>query len=288
MVHVAAVLLEREVVDPLALLRGAEREQRHDLRLAAGEERRAVRARADRHLDLDRADLRLGAAVRTPLVDRDLLADEVLVDRLARLADVRFVSESLRARPRRRPPGNGSSTVRRSARRAGAASPTSAPSSPARPRSAPEVGLELLAHRALDGGRALLLEDHPERHPASGARAGCRPRSSSWSARRHSSRSPRRSRRPRGGLLRIGPDLVAVRSLEPVGHLRVEPLRLAGLARSSSWASQSLSISRARARAPRGASPREPDRAGLDHRQASLVPTTIRSSSHSRSSAASG
>ena len=34
-VHVPALRLEREVVDPLALLRRAEREQRHDLRLAA-------------------------------------------------------------------------------------------------------------------------------------------------------------------------------------------------------------------------------------------------------------
>ena len=47
-VHVAAIRLEREVVDPLALLGGAERQQRHDLRLAASEEPRAVRARADR------------------------------------------------------------------------------------------------------------------------------------------------------------------------------------------------------------------------------------------------
>ena len=46
-VHVAALGLEREVVDPLALLGGAEREQRHDLRLPAGEERRAVRPRRD-------------------------------------------------------------------------------------------------------------------------------------------------------------------------------------------------------------------------------------------------
>ena len=50
MVHVAAVLLEGEVVDPLTLLHRPEREQRHDLRLAAGEERGAVRARADLHL----------------------------------------------------------------------------------------------------------------------------------------------------------------------------------------------------------------------------------------------
>ena len=44
-VHVAAVGLERQVVDPLSLLRRAEREQRHDLRLAAREQARAVRAR---------------------------------------------------------------------------------------------------------------------------------------------------------------------------------------------------------------------------------------------------
>ena len=97
-VHVAAVLLEREVVDPLALLGGAEREQRHDLRLAAGEEAGAVRARADRHLAGDRADLLLGAAVRPALVDRDLLADEVLVDRLGGLLDVALREPVLDAR----------------------------------------------------------------------------------------------------------------------------------------------------------------------------------------------
>ena len=43
-VHVAPVTLEREVVDALAFLRRAERQQRHDLRLAAGEEARAVGA----------------------------------------------------------------------------------------------------------------------------------------------------------------------------------------------------------------------------------------------------
>ena len=44
-VHEAAVGLEREVVDPLAFLRRAERQQAQDLRLPALEERRAVRAR---------------------------------------------------------------------------------------------------------------------------------------------------------------------------------------------------------------------------------------------------
>ena len=63
-VHEPAIRLEREVVDALALLGGAEGEQRHDLRLAAGEEAGAVRARHDRDLDLDRPDLRRRAPVR--------------------------------------------------------------------------------------------------------------------------------------------------------------------------------------------------------------------------------
>ena len=56
--------------------------EREDLRLAAREQAGAVRARVDADLDLDRPDLLRAAAVRPPLVDRDLLADEVLVDRL--------------------------------------------------------------------------------------------------------------------------------------------------------------------------------------------------------------
>src|ERR1051326_6378973 len=40
-VHVAAFGFQREVVDPLALLRRAEREQRHDLGLPPREQRRA-------------------------------------------------------------------------------------------------------------------------------------------------------------------------------------------------------------------------------------------------------
>src|SRR5207244_10440034 len=73
-VHVPALLLEGEVVDPLPLLRGAERERGQDLRLAAREQAGAVRARVDAHLDLDRPDLLGAASVRAPLVDRDLLA----------------------------------------------------------------------------------------------------------------------------------------------------------------------------------------------------------------------
>src|SRR3954463_3503742 len=86
-VHVPPLGLEREVVDALALLGGAKGEQRHDLRLAAREERGAVRARADGDLAIDRANLLGAAAVRSALLDSDLLADEVLVDRLGGTLD---------------------------------------------------------------------------------------------------------------------------------------------------------------------------------------------------------
>src|SRR5207245_2556244 len=76
-VHVAALRLEGEVVDPLPLLRGAERERGEDLRLATREQAGAMRARVDADLDLDRANLLRPAAVRAPLVDGDLLPHEV-------------------------------------------------------------------------------------------------------------------------------------------------------------------------------------------------------------------
>ena len=128
-VHVAPLRLEREVVDALPLLRGAEREQAHDLRLAAGEERGPVHARRDRDLALDRADLLGAATVRPALLDRDLLADDVLVDRLRRALDELASSArpSPAARRRRRSPGRPGTAARRPrrcGRRAGAAWPT--------------------------------------------------------------------------------------------------------------------------------------------------------------------
>src|SRR3954469_6614477 len=96
-VHVAAVALEREVVDPLAFLRGAEGQQRHDLRLASREERGAVRAR--RHGDFagDVADVLRATAVRAALLDRDLAADKLLVDRLGGLLHVAARDRVLRS-----------------------------------------------------------------------------------------------------------------------------------------------------------------------------------------------
>ena len=79
-VDVALGVLEGQVVDPLLLLHRAERHQSQRLRLPAGEDRRAVRARHGAGADGDRADLVLAATVGAPLVNGDLGADDLLVD----------------------------------------------------------------------------------------------------------------------------------------------------------------------------------------------------------------
>ena len=76
--------LQPERVDAHVHARRAERDVGEDLGLAAGEERRAVHARGDVDLALDRPDLVLGAAVGALLVDGDRLADRVLLDRVAK------------------------------------------------------------------------------------------------------------------------------------------------------------------------------------------------------------
>ena len=96
-VDVALRRVERQVVDALLLLGRAKRGERQRLGLAAGEEGRAVRARRDRDVARDGADL-LGAAVGAALVDRDLLADDLLVDRVARPCP--RARDARRARPR--------------------------------------------------------------------------------------------------------------------------------------------------------------------------------------------
>ena len=82
MVEVALGRLEPEVVQAHLLARGAERDDAQRLRLAAREQRRAVRARQRLDVDRDLADLALRAAVRALLVDRDALADDVLLERV--------------------------------------------------------------------------------------------------------------------------------------------------------------------------------------------------------------
>ena len=98
-VEVALGRLEPEVVQPHLLARRAERDDRQRLRLAAREQRRAVRAREQPDLGLDRADLLLRAAVRALLVDGDALADHVLLELVER--ELRL-ARGTRRRSRRR------------------------------------------------------------------------------------------------------------------------------------------------------------------------------------------
>src|SRR5215211_5368523 len=79
-VEVVLGLQEAERVEPHLVAGRAERGDREGLRLAAGEDRRAVRARRHAHLDPDVADLVRGAAVGALLVDGDPLADDVLLE----------------------------------------------------------------------------------------------------------------------------------------------------------------------------------------------------------------
>src|SRR3954468_17034097 len=83
-VPVELLRLEPEGVEAHLLLQRAERGDGARLRLAAGEERGAVRARRDADLDRDRADLPLGAAVGTALVLGDALADDRLLETIER------------------------------------------------------------------------------------------------------------------------------------------------------------------------------------------------------------
>src|SRR3954467_12184537 len=78
--EVELLRLEAERVEPHLLARGAEGDDRQSLRLAAREQRRAVRARGDADLDRDRPDLVRRATVGTLLVDRDPLTDRLLLE----------------------------------------------------------------------------------------------------------------------------------------------------------------------------------------------------------------
>ncbi len=84
MVEVALGGLQPERVEPHLLARGAERDDAERLRLAAREQRRAVRARRDADLDRDRPDLLRAAAVGALLVDGDPLADQRLLELVER------------------------------------------------------------------------------------------------------------------------------------------------------------------------------------------------------------
>src|SRR6476469_5220904 len=83
-VPVELLRLEPEGVEAHLLLQRAQRRDAERLRLATGEERRAVGARQQAGLDRDRADLLVGAAVRALLVDGDPLADRRLLEAVER------------------------------------------------------------------------------------------------------------------------------------------------------------------------------------------------------------
>ena len=197
-VHEAAVLLAGEVVDLLPLLHRPEREQRHDLRLATREEPGAVCPRADRHLCGHGPDLLLGASVRTALVHGDLLADEVLVDRLGRALDVllrlRVLDRGL-AFGRRRADRERELDLFQDAveeevplRRAELLGVLLGV------RQLTEVGEELLAKRALDCGRAATSRGSWRSSRGSALASSCPPRSKSSTP---PVRAPPREPRPR-------------------------------------------------------------------------------------------
>ena len=170
------------------------------------------------------------AAVRPPLVDRDLLADEALVDRVARLADV-ALRERVLARP--------SVAGRRERQLHRLDDPVVEQVALGRLQLLRVLlGLGQPAQLALE----LLADRASRRRPSAASRGSARATCASAapadvacvelieSSPPPSRRSPRRSRRPRGGPARDArPDLVAVRPLEPLGRRGVEPLRLARL-----------------------------------------------------------
>ena len=169
MVDVAPLLLAGEVVDLLPLLHRAERQQREDLRLSAREEGRAVRPWRHGDIALDVPDLLLGATVGAALLDRDLLADEVLVHRLGGplhellrhgVLDLRLALGGRRAdRERERELLEDAVVEEVTLRRAELLRVLLGV------RQLAQVGEELLPHGALDGGETRLLEDRREARP---------------------------------------------------------------------------------------------------------------------------
>ena len=79
-VHEALGFLDVEPVDALLVASGAQGEQSQHLGLAPGEEARAMGARSDAHVAVDRPDLVDAATVGPLLVDGDGTADALLLD----------------------------------------------------------------------------------------------------------------------------------------------------------------------------------------------------------------
>ena len=148
-----------------------------------------------------------------------------------------------------------------------------------------QLVLELLAHRRLDRAEPLLLERSGSSASGPGSRAmmSSSVESIVSAGAQLGRRSPRRpqpaSRSPLAWIR--SPIAWPCAASSSRGELEVEPLRLARLSRGAPPAPRRACRSRpARARAPRAASPRAPRRARPRPSSApSFVPTTIRSSS---------
>ena len=78
--HEAVAVLAHQRVDDLLVARGAERGHDERLRLAAREQRRAVRARQHAGADRDRAHGARVAAVDARLAGEDLVADDLRLE----------------------------------------------------------------------------------------------------------------------------------------------------------------------------------------------------------------
>ena len=295
-VDVPALLLAGEVVDLLPLLHRPERQQRQDLRLAAREERGAVRARAHGDLALDVPDLLLGATVRAALVDRDLLADEVLVDRLGRplheLLRDRVLDRRLALRGRRADRERAARAPRGCGRRGGRASRSGAPSSPARRPSA-RAGRRGTAREPVPRPRpGAPSRGSPRSSPAPAPGGPCRPRSRPS---RSPATRPRRARRRPCAASRSPCSAIAARTASPcsASSSAVSSMSthfgLPTCSRRSSSASQILRISAcASSSASRIVSSGTSSPPASTIVSASLVPTTMRSSVDSSSSSSDG
>ena len=80
-----------EQLDALLVVLGAQRDGHQRLGLAAGEQRRAVRARQDAGFDGDGTDLVEGAAIRTAMILDHLVAEDALPERLEALGGFRLL-----------------------------------------------------------------------------------------------------------------------------------------------------------------------------------------------------
>ena len=225
--------------------------ERHDLRLAAGEQAGAVRARADGDLAGDRPDLlsrsgRRGAASRPrSSCGRGPCRSTRPPSGCSRLVRLSLTPGSPPAGPvgkRQRRPS------RRSGRRADAASPTlSSFESCSASVSARRSPLELLPHGRLDERPSASSRGSPRATCAPAARERRPTRSSPSSAcRPRARRAPRRSRRRRARPCSLQPRLRSRRrtaSSSSSVTAGSSHFGLPALARSSSCASQSLTIS---------------------------------------------